>query len=281
MASRRCSVETNSSPRDCASFWACCKTRPSRPEAESCTLPLTFGWRWSSVASAVESCAGWMPSAVSTLGTMPPAWSTSADARCSTSSCAWPSSRAFCCAATSASCDFSVSLFGSITQQPQSGAARLLEEVAPDVLPAARRGDLARKLALFFVELRRHDDLDGAVEIPVAAARAGHPLAGETNSAPVLRFRRDAKGDPTLERRHSNFSAQHRFMHRDREVDAEVVAIAREERMRLHPNAEVRVPGRTSAHAGIPLPRKADPLPILHPRRDLHGESPGRPAVVS
>ena len=72
--------------------------------------------------------------------------------------------------------------------------------MAPDVLPAARRGDLARKLALFFVELRRHDDLDGAVEIPVAAARAGHPLAGETNSAPVLRFGRDAKRDPTLER---------------------------------------------------------------------------------
>src|SRR6266550_2073123 len=204
MARRRCSVETYSSPSDCASFWACCSTRPSRPEAESCTLPLTFGWRWSSVASAVESCAGWMPSAVSTLGTMPPAWSTSADAMCSTSSCAWPSSRAFCCAATSASCDFSVSLFGSITQHLQSGTARLLEEMAPDVLPAARRGDLARKLALFFVELRRHDDLDGAVEIPVAAARAGHPLPG-----------------------------------------------------------------------------KADPLPILHPRRDLHGESPGRPAVVS
>src|SRR5207253_10889272 len=36
----------------------------------------------------------------------------------------------------------------------------------------------------------------------------------------------------------------------------------------------------TSGHAGIPLPRKADPLPILPPRRDLHGEPPGRPAVV-
>src|SRR5207245_9128823 len=115
-----------------------------------------------------------MPSAVSTLGTMPPAWSTSADAMCSTSSCAWPSSRAFCCAATSASCDFSVSLFGSITQQPQSGTARLLEEVAPDVLPSARRGDLARKLPLFFVALRRHYDLDGAVEVAVAAVCAVH-----------------------------------------------------------------------------------------------------------
>src|SRR5438477_410053 len=51
--------------------------------------------------------------------------------------------------------------------------------------------------------------------------------------------------------------------------------------MRLHANAEVRVAGRTSAHAGIPLPRKADPLPVLHPRRDLDGESPGRPAVLS
>src|SRR5207249_10127327 len=51
--------------------------------------------------------------------------------------------------------------------------------------------------------------------------------------------------------------------------------------MRLHADAEVRVAGRTSARARIPLPRKADPLPILHPRRDLHGEPPGLPAVAS
>src|SRR5256885_1872570 len=70
-------------------------------------------------------------------------------------------------------------------------------------------------------------------------------------------------------------------MHRDREVDAEVVAIAREEGMRLHAHAEVRVAGLASTRAGIPLPRKTDPLPVLHPRWDLHGEPPGRPAIVS
>src|SRR5713101_793419 len=56
MARRRCSVETYSSPRDSASFCACCSTRPRRAEAESCTLPLTLGCRCSSVASADESC---------------------------------------------------------------------------------------------------------------------------------------------------------------------------------------------------------------------------------
>src|SRR5438105_4952585 len=51
--------------------------------------------------------------------------------------------------------------------------------------------------------------------------------------------------------------------------------------MRLHAHAEVRVARRTPTRAGIPLSRKADPLPVLHPRWDLHGESPGWPAVLS
>ncbi len=65
-------MDTYSSPSDCASFCACCRTRPSRAEAPTCTFPLTFGWRCSSVASAVEICADCTPKAVSTLGTMPP-----------------------------------------------------------------------------------------------------------------------------------------------------------------------------------------------------------------
>src|SRR5207253_2367655 len=72
-----------------------------------------------------------------------------------------------------------------------------LEQMAPDVLPAARFGDFARKLALFLAELGRHDDLHGAVEIPVPAARPGHPLARKTNALAVLHPRRDLHGEPS------------------------------------------------------------------------------------
>src|SRR5207249_4157256 len=89
------------------------------------------------------------------------------------------------------------------------------KQVTAHVVPAARFGDFARKLALFLAELGRHHDLHGAVEIPVAAARPWHPLPGEANSAPVLCFRWDAKRHPALKRGHGNFAAKHGFVHRD------------------------------------------------------------------
>src|SRR2546428_926339 len=139
----------------------------------------------------------------------------------------------------------------------------------PDVLPAARRCDLASELAFFFAELRRHDDLDGAVQIAVTAARTRHSLAGEANSAPVLRLRRDPQGHSPLERGHGNFPAEHRFVHRDWQIDAKIVAIAREERMWLHANPEVCVASSPTVRTGSALSCATDALAVFDPRRDL------------
>src|SRR5438034_730518 len=113
----------------------------------------------------------------------------------------------------------------------------------------------------------------------MAAARPRHALSGEANGAPVLRFRRDTQRDPAFQRRHGHFPAEQRLVHRDRQIDAEIVAVAREERMRLHAYAEVRVAGWSTVHARISLPRKPDALAILDAGWDFHGE-PSRGATV-
>src|SRR3989454_3306437 len=113
----------------------------------------------------------------------------------------------------------------------------------------------------------------------MAAARPRHALSSEANGAPVLCFRRDAQRDPAFQRRHGHFPAEQRLVHRDRQIDAEIVAVAREERMRLHAYPEVRVAGRSTVHARIPLPRKPDALAVLDAGWDLHGE-PSRGATV-
>src|SRR3989442_3379478 len=106
--------------------------------------------------------------------------------------------------------------------------------MTPDVLSVAGSGALARELAFLFAELRRHDDLHRAVEIAVTAARSRHPLPGEANRAPVLRFGWDPQGHPPFQRGDGNFPAEQGFMHRDRKVDTKVVAVACEEGMRFH-----------------------------------------------
>src|SRR5438132_6323851 len=67
-----------------------------------------------------------------------------------------------------------------------------------------------------------------------------------------------------------------RLMERDRKLDAQVVAVAREDRMRLHAHPQIRVAGRATVRARTSLTSQADALTVPHSGRDLHRE-PLRP----
>src|SRR2546427_3909885 len=151
--------------------------------------------------------------------------------------------------------------------------------MTPDVLVRPVLRQLARELALLFGELRRQHGPYRDVEIPKSAGRPRHALAGQPDRPPILRLRRDAQRHPALQRRHGDLRAEERFVQRDRQLRAQIVAVADEERMRAHANAHVNIARRPAALARAALTGEPDALAVAHAGGDLHVQSPGSPAV--
>src|SRR5919201_2737894 len=142
----------------------------------------------------------------------------------------------------------------------------------PGFPPAASGGELPRELALLLVELGGQDDLHRRVEAAVPAVRARHPLAREPDGPAVLRLRRDPQRDLALERWHDDLPAEQRLVERDRQLDAQIVAVAREDRMRLHSHAKIGVTGRPAVRSWRSLTGQPDALTVTDTRGDLHRE---------
>src|SRR5205814_4083551 len=111
------------------------------------------------------------------------------------------------------------------------------------------------------------------------APTPGHALPGQPDRAAVLRLRRNAERHPPLERRYGDLRAEHGLVQRDRQLHAQVVAVTREEGMRLHAHAEICVARWTAVRAGRALAGEADALPVAHPRGNLHRQ-PARLSTV-
>src|SRR5256886_8739638 len=151
--------------------------------------------------------------------------------------------------------------------------------MTPDVLVPARGGELLRHLPLLFRQLRRQDYFDRQIQVAKAAGRAGHPLAGEPDDAPVLCLGRDAKRDSPLQRGDGDLATEQGLVQRDRQLGAEVVPVAREEGVRLHADAQVEIARRAAARTGKALTREPDALPVAAAHGDLDAE-PSRAAAV-
>src|SRR2546428_6826237 len=151
--------------------------------------------------------------------------------------------------------------------------------MTPDVLVPARGGELLRHLPLLFRQLRRQDYFDRQIQVAKAAGRAGHPLAGEPDDAPVLCLGRDAKRDTPLQRGDGDLATEQGLVQRDRRLGAEVVPVAREEGVRLHADAQVEIARRAAARTGKAWPGEPDALPVADAPGDLAAR-PSRAAAV-
>src|SRR5581483_3229900 len=140
--------------------------------------------------------------------------------------------------------------------------------------------DLPDAFAVLVGELRGQHDADRDVEVARPADPARHPLPREPDGPSVLRLGRDAERDASFQRRKGHLGAKERFVHRDRQLHPQVVAIAREDRVRPHAHLEIQVTARPAILSGAALAGEADALSVADARRDLHRERARTPVLV-
>src|SRR5688500_3144077 len=232
VASRRCSVETNSSCM--RSDTACASVRTRRASLESwscCAAPDTFGSFASSSRSALATDAGCAPMRLSTAGTTPSGCSTRTRSRCATSSWGWPSASASCCAETMAS------LARWVNRSVRIGLAQLL----PGIRLRVGCQDRLELLAGRIVELWE-DDASGEHEIALrrrAALRQAAIL--DTDLLAVLGVRPDAKLDAPIRRRDRHLRAEQRLRQGERQIGMQVGTPSIEAGIRLHADRDDEV----------------------------------------
>src|SRR6185503_5567404 len=201
-------------------------------------------------------------------GTTPSGCSRSAAARCSPSTSWWPRRVASVCAAAIASCDFWVSLLGSISSQPFV-KDRFVCESSASRIEGGDLGQLLEQLALAVGELRRHHHVELGEEVALAALRLWIAVAAQANPAPCRGAGGDAHRHRRLQRLELRRAAERRFPGRDRQRRVQVVAVEPEAGVRQHVDGEVEVARRAAAASRSALGGEADLLPRPDAARDL------------
>ena len=118
-----------------------------------------------------------------------------------------------------------------------------------------------------------HDDLQD--DILVAVRLAGQPATGEPQLLAGLRAGLDRDVDGTAERRDLDGGTQPGFPGCQRQDQAHILALDREQPMRLELDLHVEVAIGGAAEAGTALALQADLLPLGDPLRNLDVERPG------
>src|SRR4029079_13129315 len=106
-----------------------------------------------------------------------------------------------------------------------------------------------RELLEFGIGPLRQDDLEGHIFIPMALVAAPRALALEPQHRAGIRPFRNRHAHGTGRGGDVELRAQHRFRQADRQLDADVVAVAGEELVRLNLALDQDVPGRARARA--------------------------------
>ena len=143
------------------------------------------------------------------------------------------------------------------------GAERVLHAIEERALLdgiAAGARVLFEQITLAFVELRRHDDVNGHVMIAaLRAAYARHAVAAQAQRRSGLRSGGSVSSTLPSERRHVDRRAERRLRKTHRHVDERVEPVAPEERMRRDLQIHVEI-------AGGPPRMPASPLPAMRMR---------------
>ena len=105
-------------------------------------------------------------------------------------------------------------------------------------------------------------------------------LAAQALDAARARARRDAQRLAAVERRDLDLGAAQRLGHRQRHLDLDVVALAREDRRLLHVRDDVEVARRTAVAARLALAGEADPAALADAGRDVDAVALDRPRAA-
>jgi hypothetical protein len=130
------------------------------------------------------------------------------------------------------------------------------------------------ELTLVGREALGHFHLQADVKITATtSAELRQTLAAEAQHGPGLGSGRHRQGRRSIERRHVEGRAEDGVWHGDSLHAPEIRAITLEPRVRRTPDDDEEVAGRS---AGLPawqaLAGHAENHPVLHPKRDLHGQ---------
>src|ERR1051326_2740206 len=135
-------------------------------------------------------------------------------------------------------------------------------------------GQLAQNLLGAFVPyfgwLNQYlDDLIAALVL----TRVEHALFAETELLAGLRARPHRQQSPAVDRGHFNLRAQTGLGDGHGNFDFNIVSVAMEERMLLHPRGDIEIAGRRALGAGVAFARNSQPRSILRAGRDVDSHS--------
>src|SRR5207253_4955534 len=125
------------------------------------------------------------------------------------------------------------------------------------------------ELALVLGQLDRRLDADVAVEVAgIARAHALDPLAAQAERLAVLGALGQLDLGLAAERRHLDRSAERRTRHRDRDGAMQVVAVALEDLVRLHPDLDVEIAVRPAVRSRLAVAARSDPHAFVDAGRE-------------
>src|SRR5688500_17629878 len=127
-----------------------------------------------------------------------------------------------------------------------------------------------------------HVDHQGDELVAALPVLAGEALALEPQHLARARPLGNAQHHRAVDRRHPHLGAEHRFVERHRQIEADIVAFATEEAVRLDRDGDNRV--AIAARPRLALPAEADPGAVLDARGKLDVErlaaAQGHPLAV-
>src|SRR5581483_11956740 len=154
-----------------------------------------------------------------------------------------------------------------VSLRARRSSSQLLLEVGEEPLPRLAPFEprkLLEELPLLRAQLHGRVDAGVGQEVAAAAAvEAGEPLAAQAEDLAPLRARRDDDAVLlALQQRHVHLVAQRRLAEGERHGDVQVVAVALEDRVRLHADVHVEVAVGESVRAGLALAAQAQRAPV-------------------
>src|SRR5882762_255191 len=116
----------------------------------------------------------------------------------------------------------------------------------------------------------RHRNLQSHVFVATASPSLVKSLSAQAQPLSALRARRNGQIHFAVNRWHFDFRAQHRFPRRDREFDLKIVTAHCEDRVRTQANAQVKIAGLRTIHAGAALSGEAYSRTVAYAGGNIH-----------
>src|SRR6267378_2883050 len=139
-----------------------------------------------------------------------------------------------------------------------SGGAMRSTKIAARIIGVSVAPLLHQRLKFSIVPVGQHNTC-GDKQVARRSRRFWQPLALQPKGPAargVLRYR---QFDRATQGRHANFATEHRFIKRDRQIDAQVVTVDLEERMRRDADRDQEIAGAVAGR-GVALPLQSDLL---------------------